>query len=104
MFFFGIIPWIVLGYFGGLVFARKGYPPKAGIVLGILLGPIGLILFLILPMTDSGIRQAKFDAQIEREQRINATLKNCPECKRSVGFAARFCSRCNYRFQDHASS
>lgn len=100
MFFYGIIPWVVLGYLGGLVFAKKGYPPKAGIILGILLGPIGLLLFLLLPMTDSGMHQANLDAQIESEQRINATLKDCPECNRSVGFASRFCPRCNYRFPD----
>lgn len=99
MFISGIVPWIILGYLGGLVFARKGYPPKVGIILGILLGPFGFLLFLLLPMTDSGIRQAKLDAEVENEHRLNTALKDCPNCKRSVGQSTRFCPRCNHRFE-----
>ena len=104
MIFTGIIPWVILGYLGGLIFARKGYPPRLGIILGIVLGPIGLVVFAMLPMTGEGARQSRLDDEIELQERINARLKDCPQCKRTVGFSSRFCPRCNYRFPGHAAS
>jgi hypothetical protein len=56
-----IIIWTGLGYLGGKLAAKKGYPPKYGVVLGILGGPLTWLIGLLLPRTAEGIEQANFD-------------------------------------------
>src|SRR5262245_61295720 len=46
--------WIVLGIVGGRIFARKGYPPLVGVLLGIGGGPFGLLVALSAPYTRAG--------------------------------------------------
>lgn len=83
-----IVVWLLLGYVGGWIFAKKGYPPKLGIVIGILLGPIAIALCAVLPRTREG-----------REQAALERSKRCPICDRELGVSARVCPRCEHRFE-----
>ncbi len=97
--FFGVIPWAILGYIGGRLFAKKGYSPKAGILIGIVLGPIALIACALLPMSVSGREQAELEKEIALEAAQARRTKDCPHCRKTVSAVARFCPRCNLRFE-----
>jgi hypothetical protein len=94
-----IAVWCFLGYLGGKLAARRGYPPRLGIILGIVLGPFALLIAaLILPYTAAGRQQLDMEMAMDAEIAESMKPKNCPECGREVTMAARFCPRCNYRF------
>lgn len=99
MILFSFMAWFGLGYLGGRLFAKKGYHPNAGVLIGILLGPMVLALCLFLPKTASGRRQAALEAELADEVSIASQTKSCPDCNRSVGVNSRFCPRCTYRFE-----
>ena len=94
-----IFVWCLLGYFGGLLFAKKGYPPMLGIFIGILLGPFALILCLILPRTREASERATEEKQLAIEQKDRNRTKFCPQCNRESSIAAPICPRCDYRFE-----
>ena len=56
-----VLIWCVLGYVGGRIAARKGYPPKSGMAVGVLFGPIGLVAAAVLPRTRQAPEQARFE-------------------------------------------
>ncbi len=91
--------WCVLGYLGGRLAARRGYPPRAGIILGIMLGPVALLVAtVLLPYTSSGREQRRLEQAMDAEIAESMKPKACPGCGREVTAATRFCPRCNYRF------
>ncbi len=94
-----ILVWCLLGYYGGLLFAKKGYPPTLGIIIGILFGPIALILVLILPGTREARERAIEEKQLAIEQADCNRTKVCPQCKRESSIAAPVCPRCEFRFE-----
>jgi len=63
--------WLLLGYVGGWIFAKKGYPPKLGIAIGILLGPMAIALCAVLPRTREGREQAALEREINLENSKN---------------------------------
>lgn len=91
--------WLLLGYLGGWIFAKKGYPPKMGILIGIFFGPIAIALCAVLPRTREGREQAALEREINLENTINLGSKRCPKCDRECGISARFCPRCEHRFE-----
>jgi hypothetical protein len=93
-----IFIWGMLGYVGGTIAARKGYPPIWGVILGILLGPIGLLVGLLLPLTQSGREQAELEREINLDRVHEKRLKPCPQCGRDVAFTCLVCPRCDHRF------
>lgn len=94
-----IVVWLLLGYLGGWIFAQKGYPPKLGIVIGILLGPFAIALCAALPRTREGREQAALEREITLESAKNTGSKRCPKCDRELGISARVCPRCEHRFE-----
>jgi hypothetical protein len=94
--------WLVLGVTGGTIFARKGYSPIAGILAGILFGPIGLIVSLCLPTTTAGDEIAKRNREIECEMKAARASRPCPNFGRENAVTSRFCARCDYRFDQLA--
>jgi len=96
---FSFISWFLLGFLGGRIFAKKGYPPNLGVLIGILFGPLSLAICLFLPKTASGREQARFEAQLASDELIASSTKQCEVCGRTVGVMSRFCPRCNHRFE-----
>lgn len=94
-----IVVWLLLGYVGGWILAQKGYPPKLGIVIGILLGPLAIALCAGFPRTREGREQAALECEINLESAKNIGSKRCPKCDRELGISARVCPRCEHRFE-----
>lgn len=99
MFVFSLLVWGLLGLIGGQIAARKGYAPGLGIFLAILLGPIGVVVFLVLPMTKAGREQAERERQIKEEDANLKKSKTCPKCGRYVNFTCRVCPHCAFHFE-----
>lgn len=93
-----IAVWCALGFAGGWIAARKGYPPNMGILLAILFGPIALVVCALLPLSEAGQEQAEIERQIYQDSVGQDRLKHCPTCGREVAFSSRVCPRCEYRF------
>jgi uncharacterized membrane protein YeaQ/YmgE (transglycosylase-associated protein family) len=93
-----LLIWGFLGYLGGWLAAQKGYPPRLGIVLAIIFGPIGLIIGALLPATASGREEEEIERQINREVADIDRTKQCPSCRRDVAYRCRVCPRCEHRF------
>lgn len=85
--------WVVLGLIGGRMLAYRGYSPLVGVLIGIVLGPIGLVLCWLLP----GVRDS--DAR-EKAVKGYTASKKCPNCGRQCGGLASICPRCSYAFSD----
>ncbi len=83
--------WILTGYLGGRIVARKGYEPKYGIVLG-LLGIIGLIIALLLPTTEYGRELREFEYALANTPKRS----NCPSCGKLIEFGSSDCPYCQY--------
>ena len=78
--------WFVAGLFfaviGGMVTGGKGRGRSEGQLLGLVFGPLGLLIALILgPGTKGKVR--------------------CPECKEFVQPGAKVCKHCGYRPTEH---
>lgn len=98
MLLFQILLWCAFGYAGGWIAARKGYPPRMGVIVGIIFGPIALVVCALLPMTEAGLEQAEIERQIHKENVNKDRLKRCPNCGRDVAFTCRVYPRCQHRF------
>lgn len=90
--------WCALGYAGGWIAARKGYPPRLGIVLAIIFGPIALVFCALLPATKEGREQLELEREIRADNAEFAVRRNCPKCGREVSARAPACPRCDHRF------
>lgn len=77
-----VIIWIAFGVVGAMISDRKGNSGCAGFALGVLLGPIGLLISFF-----------SADNAPERERRQGNTRK-CPHCAEYVKPDARFCKHC----------
>ena len=90
----GIIAWVILGTIGGRMFAHRGYPPLIGVAVGVLLGPLWLLLCWFLPMTSG----ARSEWKNNRDLAAMAASRPCPQCGRVCGGLATFCPQCHHRF------
>ena len=92
-----ILIWCALGYAGGWIAARKGYPPRLGVVVAILFGPIALVVCALLPATKEGREQEDIERQLNAEAMEFAIRRNCANCGREVSARAPACPRCDHR-------
>ena len=80
--------------------AKRGYSPRKGIVLGILLGPIALVgAALLLPRTAAGREQLELENKLKVETSQYSQRQDCPKCGRDVSVMAYICPRCGHHFQ-----
>jgi hypothetical protein len=89
-----VLLWGTFGYIGGWIAARKGYPPRLGIILGAITGPIGLLIGLLLPRTKEGRMQADFERRLATEA---AARQACPSCGEEISAHANVCGICEHR-------
>ncbi|MCP9755114.1 zinc ribbon domain-containing protein [Lacihabitans sp. CCS-44] len=77
-----IIIWICLGIVGAMISSGKGNSGCFGFILGIVLGPIGLLI-------------AFFSSDNQNAKNIrNGDTKKCPYCAEFVKPAALICKHC----------
>jgi hypothetical protein len=88
-----VILWLAFGYVGGWIAARKGSAPRAGIVLGVLFGPMALLVGACLPPTKEGRQQAEYERQLAESPR----RANCPECGREIPYGSTICPHREYK-------
>jgi hypothetical protein len=81
-----IIVWIGLGIVGAMISNNKGNSGFGGFILGVLLGPIGLLIAFFSSDND----------QAKREK--TGHTKKCPFCAEYVKFDAIICKHCGRSF------
>jgi hypothetical protein len=93
-----ILTWLLLGGVGGYIVAWKGYPPVLGIIIGIVVGPIGLVAALLLPSTRQGREFRKQHHDTKVDLLYSSRTRPCPRCRRLNSITTTICPRCEYRF------
>lgn len=99
MFIVTVLFWVGLGLLGGRIAAKKGYPPVAGVLIGVFLGPVALLIAtVVMPKTSQGLDQEVLESKTQAELAYASQTQQCPQCGRSNSIATRICPRCEYRF------
>ena len=80
-----IVIWLLCGFVAAAIYQRKGRSGLAAFIIGVLLGPIGVILAL-LSSTDQ-------DA-VEEKQLKSGEMKKCPHCAELIKYDAKVCKFC----------
>ena len=80
-----LIIWVVCGIIAAAIASNKGDSGCFGFILGILLGPIGVIIALL-----SSPKQAKLDERVLK----SGKMKKCPACAELVKAEATKCRHC----------
>ncbi len=79
-----VIIWIVCAVLGGMVGSSKGRG-GAGVALGLLLGPIGVLIVAFLPANT---------AKAEEKALSEGGMRKCPFCAELVKAEALVCKHC----------
>lgn len=85
--------WIICGVIGGMIGSSKG-KPGAGVALGFLLGPLGVIIALVMK-ADPG--------RVEKKSIESGESKKCPFCSELIKIDARVCRYCGRDLVDEAA-
>jgi hypothetical protein len=82
--------WILCGVVAAVVASNKGRSGCGWFILGVLLGPLGFILALVVSSNQPGV---------EREALESGSMKKCPYCAELIKLEAvkcRFCGSALY--------
>lgn len=80
-----VFVWLLCGVIAAAIYSRKGRPGAAAFIVGVLLGPLGVLLAL-LSSTDT--------AAVERAALASGASKKCPHCGEIVRAEASVCRYC----------
>lgn len=99
LFFYDLILGIGCALVCGFLMARKGRSPHVGVALGLLLGPIGLIIVALLRTTESGKALQETEMQIASEDVLST--RPCPICGRINSIRTLVCPHCETRLDSN---
>jgi hypothetical protein len=91
-FFYGAIILILCAVASASIFQRKGRSKIAGFLLGLFLGPIGVVLTFVYPNEDYVL--AKREIEESEDRFANGILKKCPYCAEYIKTEAAICHYC----------
>jgi hypothetical protein len=80
-----LIIWLVCGVVAAVVATNKGRSGCGWFILGVLLGPLGFILALVVSSNQPGV---------EREALESGSMKKCPYCAELIRLEAVKCRFC----------
>jgi hypothetical protein len=82
---FIVVVWLIFVVAGALFGSRKGRP-LLGTLLGLFLGPVGVVIIYLVPPTD-----------VTRVRRPLGLITGCPWCGEPIRSDSRICAHCFQR-------
>lgn len=80
---------VLCAFIGAMIVESKGRNPGIGLILGLLFGPIGLIIAAIISPNQE---------ELDRRNAKEGKLKRCPDCAEMVQAEAKICRFCGHSF------
>ncbi len=77
--------WLICAFIAGIIYQNKGKSQTTGALLGLLLGPIGVVIALVV---------APDVREVERRQLASREMDMCPFCSELVRPTAVVCKHC----------
>ena len=78
---FGLLFWLMLGVMSATIAKSRGRSSLGWFLMGILLGPIGILVTLLPPKEKFGV------------------TKKCPDCAEIIKMEANVCKHCGRKFK-----
>lgn len=80
-----LILWLLCGLAASIVMSNKGRSGCGGWALGVLLGPIGLVIALVM---------SSDKIEMDRQALKKGEMRKCPECAELIRAEAKKCRYC----------
>lgn len=80
-----LVLWILCGVAGMIILQNKGRGGCAGFLLGLLLGPIGIVIALVMGRNSD---------KLENEAMGSGNVRRCPWCAELIRIEAIACKHC----------